>query len=106
MFSEQQFPRIGYPLSLCTLKAIVPRSVCSVQSFPLQRRRWVVLLTEKPAPYFIDEKTLDSTGLQVSRTPQLARYINGASCLWIGRKKEAGKGLGWSNLKFDQISEK
>ena len=63
-----------------------------------------VLLTEKPAPYFIDEKTLDSTGLLVSRTPQLARYINGASCLWIGRKKEAGKGLGWSNLKFDQIS--
>jgi hypothetical protein len=63
-----------------------------------------VLLTEKSAPYFIDEKTLDSSGLLVSRTPQLARYINGASCLWIGRKKEAGKGLGWSNLKFDQIS--
>ena len=62
-----------------------------------------VLLKEKSAPYFIDEKTLDSSGLLVSRTAQLARYINGASCLWIGRKKEAGKGLGWSNLKFDQI---
>ena len=62
-----------------------------------------VLLTEKSAPYFIDEKILDSSGLLVSRTPQLARYINGASCLWIGRKKEAGKGLGWSNLKFDQV---
>ncbi|HEX5169870.1 MAG TPA: hypothetical protein VFW11_11915, partial [Cyclobacteriaceae bacterium] len=65
-----------------------------------------VLLTEKSAPYFIDEKTLDSSGLLVSRTPQLARYINGASCLWIGRKKEAGKGLGWSNLKFDQTIQK
>jgi hypothetical protein len=65
-----------------------------------------VLLKEKSAPYFIDEKILDSSGLLVSRTPQLARYINGASCLWIGRKKEAGKGLGWSNLKFDQISQK
>ncbi len=65
-----------------------------------------VLLTEKSAPYFLDEETLDSSGLLVSRTPQLARYINGASCLWIGRKKEAGKGLGWSNLKFDQISQK
>jgi hypothetical protein len=65
-----------------------------------------VLLTEKSAPYFIEEKILDSSGLLVSRTPQIARYINGASCLWIGRKKEAGKGLGWSNLKFDQISEK
>jgi hypothetical protein len=64
------------------------------------------LLTEKSAPYFIEEKTLDSSGLLVSRTPQLARYINGASCLWIGRKKEAGKGLGWSNLKFDQINQK
>jgi hypothetical protein len=64
-----------------------------------------VLLKEKSAPYFIDEKILDSSGLLVSRTPQLARYINGASCLWIGRKKEAGKGLGWSNLKFDQIRQ-
>ncbi|HTE34522.1 MAG TPA: hypothetical protein VK666_29290, partial [Chryseolinea sp.] len=62
-----------------------------------------VLLKEKSAPYFIEEKMLDSSGLLVTRTPQLARYINGASCLWIGRKKEAGKGLGWSNLKFDQI---
>ncbi|HEX5171077.1 MAG TPA: hypothetical protein VFW11_18000 [Cyclobacteriaceae bacterium] len=65
-----------------------------------------VLLTEKSAPYFIEEKTLDSSGLLVSRAPQLVRYINGASCLWIGRKKEAGKGLGWSNLKFDQIIQK
>jgi hypothetical protein len=65
-----------------------------------------VMLTEKSAPYFIDEKALDRTGLLVSRTPQLARYINGASCFWIGRKREAGKGLGWSNLKFDQINQK
>ncbi len=65
-----------------------------------------MLLTEKSAPYFIDEETLQSSGLLVSRTPQLTRYINGVSCLWIGRKKEAGKGLGWSNLKFDQISQK
>lgn len=73
---------------------------------PASKSAMGILLTEKPAPYYVDEKTLDSSGLLVSRTPQLARYINGASCFWIGRKKEAGKGVGWSNLKFDQVSEK
>jgi hypothetical protein len=61
------------------------------------------LLKEKPAPYFIPEEVIPKSGIQVSRTFQLARYLNGATCLWIGRRKGAGKGEGWSNLKFDQI---
>jgi len=61
------------------------------------------LVSENQAPYFIDEKTLDSTGLLVSRAAQISRFTNGSTHLWIGRRKEAGKGEGWSNLKFDQI---
>ena len=61
------------------------------------------ILTEMNAPYYIDEEILGSSGLLVSRTPQLARFLNGVSPLWIGRRKEAGMGEGWSNLKFDQI---
>jgi hypothetical protein len=61
-----------------------------------------VILKEKEPPYFIDEEILGSSGLLVSRSFQSTRFINGSSWLWIGRKKETGKGEGWSNLKFDQ----
>jgi hypothetical protein len=36
---------------------------------------------------------------------QRARGLNGETILWLGRTKEAGKGEGWSNLKFDQIED-
>lgn len=72
---------------------------------PHAKRPLGVLLNEKKAPYFIEEEILGSSGLLVSRSFQLARYINGTAYLWIGRRKEAGKGEGWSNLKFDQIED-
>lgn len=70
---------------------------------PRAKRPLGVLLNEAKAPYYIAEETIGSSGLLVSRSPQLARFLNGASCLWTGRRKEAGRGEGWSNLKFDQI---
>jgi hypothetical protein len=62
-----------------------------------------MLVTEKPAPYFIHEEEVPRSGIIVRRAFQRARWLNGKTCLWIGRRKEAGKGEGWSNLKFDQI---
>lgn len=64
-----------------------------------------VLLKEKDAPYYINEKKLPRSGVIVERTFQRARWWNGKSYLWLGRYKEAGKGEGWSNLKFDQIDD-
>ena len=64
-----------------------------------------VLLKEKPAPYFIDEEEIPRAGIIVNRSFQRTRWINGKTFLWIGRTKEAGKGEGWSNLKFDQIED-
>jgi hypothetical protein len=62
-----------------------------------------VLLTEKAAPYYIDELEIPRAGVTVHRTFQRARWLQGKTFLWIGRDKEAGKGEGWSNLRFDQI---
>jgi len=62
-----------------------------------------VLLKEKAAPYFINEEEVPRAGVMVQRSFQRARWLNGKTYLWIGRYKEAGKGEGWSNLKFDQI---
>ena len=62
-----------------------------------------MVLTEKPAPYFVYEEEVPRSGVIVRRAYQRARWLNGKTCLWIGRTKEAGRGEGWSNLKFDQI---
>jgi hypothetical protein len=62
-----------------------------------------VLLTEQPPPFFINEEEVPRSGVLVQRSYQRARWLNGKTYLWIGRYKEAGKGEGWSNLKFDQI---
>jgi hypothetical protein len=61
------------------------------------------ILKEKPAPYYINEEIVSRSGVQVSRSFELARFLNGANCLWMSRKTTAGKGEGWSNLKFDQV---
>lgn len=62
-----------------------------------------VILTEKPAPYYLDEVEIPKAGIIVRRSFQRARWLNGVTYLWVGRDKEAGKGEGWSNLYFDQI---
>jgi hypothetical protein len=62
-----------------------------------------VILTEKPAPYYLDEVEIPKAGIIVRRSFQRARWLNGVTYLWVGRDKEAGKGEGWSNLRFDQI---
>lgn len=63
------------------------------------------VLTERPAPYFIYEEEVPRSGVIVQRAFQRARWLNGKTCLWISCHKEAGKGEGWSNLKFDQIEQ-
>ncbi len=62
-----------------------------------------IILTEKPAPFFINEEEIPRSGILVQRSYQRTRWLKGKTYLWIGRYKEAGKGEGSSNLKFDQI---
>ena len=62
-----------------------------------------VLLNEKAAPYYLNEEEIPRAGIEVMRFFQRTRWLNGRTCLWIGRFKQAGKGEGWSNLRFDQI---
>ena len=62
-----------------------------------------VMIKETPAPYFVNEEEIPRAGITVQRSFQRARWLSGETILWIGRYKEAGKGEGWSNLRFDQI---
>lgn len=84
----------------------------SVSEIHLQRARMPaakgakgIILTEKPAPFFVNEEEVPRSGSIVQRIFRRTRWINGKTYLWIGRLKEAGKGEGWSNLKFDQIED-
>lgn len=61
------------------------------------------LLTEVPAPYFINEEEVPRAGIMVQRNWQRTRWVNGKTYLWMARYKEAGKGEGASDLKFDQV---
>jgi hypothetical protein len=51
----------------------------------------------------IDDEEIPRVGLRVSRSYQHSRWTNGASLLWIGRKKNAGRGEGSSGLRSDSI---
>lgn len=62
-----------------------------------------VILTETPAPYYVDEVEIPKAGITLRRSFQRARWLDGKTYLWVGRDKQAGKGEGWSNLRFDQI---
>jgi hypothetical protein len=74
-------------------------------SMPVSKGALGVFLTENPPPYFINEEEIPRAGITVKRSFQRTRWLDGKTYVWIGRYKEAGKGEGWSNLKFDQIEQ-
>ena len=53
----------------------------------------------------IFEEEIPREGIRVARHYQLARWQNGATHLWIGRKKMIGRGEGSSGLKFDRFKD-
>lgn len=62
-----------------------------------------VILNEKAPPYYVNEEEIPRGGIEVERSFQRTRWLDGRTYLWIGRSKKAGEGEGWSNLQFDQI---
>jgi hypothetical protein len=58
------------------------------------------------AGYHINEEEVPRTGAIVSRTYQRARWINGETLIWVGRRKKTGRGEGSSGLRFDRIEPK
>jgi hypothetical protein len=57
-------------------------------------------------PFFINEEEVPRAGAIVSRTYQRARWINGETFVWVGRRKKTGRGEGSSGLRFDRIEPK
>jgi hypothetical protein len=49
------------------------------------------------------EEEVPREGARVTRSYQWARWIDGSSHLWVGRRKGVGRGEGSSNLRFDTV---
>ena len=56
-------------------------------------------------PLRIEEEEVAREGAVVTRAFQFARWIDGRSLLWLGRRKRAGRGEGASGLRFDVIAK-
>ena len=52
-------------------------------------------------PLKLFEEEVPREGARVQRGFQYARWVDGSCCLWVGRKKSAGRGEGSSGLRFD-----
>lgn len=112
--AEDENVRIRYVLGTTVPKNWIPfipvHSEDSVSEIRLQRARMVGgepprgwILREPGSPYFIEEEEVPRTGIYVERSWQRARWIGGKTFIWVGRRKTAGRGEGWSQLVFDQI---
>ena len=106
--------KIGYVLGTTVPKNWIPfiavHAEGSVSEIRLQRARMVGgepprgwILREPKSPYFVEEEEVPRTGAYVERSWQRARWLGGKTFVWIGRRKTAGRGEGWSQLVFDQI---
>jgi hypothetical protein len=57
-----------------------------------------------PESYFIHEEEVPRAGAIVTRTYQRARWQNGKIFMWLGRRKQTGRGQGSSGLEFDRVT--
>jgi hypothetical protein len=49
------------------------------------------------------EEEVPREGARVTRGYQLARWVDGSTHLWLGRRKQVGRGEGSSGLRFDSM---
>ena len=54
-------------------------------------------------PFFLADRTLPPTGVQVDRYFRRTRAMDGSTYLWMARKSGPGRGPGWSGLRFDLV---
>lgn len=85
----------------------VPGSTRSVQ---LQRARMpgpargiYGRILSVPSPYYVNEEEVPRAGKTITRRFQRARWRDGSTFLWAGRRVTTGRGEGSSGLAFDQV---
>jgi hypothetical protein len=59
----------------------------------------------KPSPYYVNEEEVPRAGKIVTRRIRRARWLDGSTFVWVGRRATTGKGEGSSGLAFDKVIE-
>jgi hypothetical protein len=63
-------------------------------------------LDETPAqPYFVHEEEVPKAGIKLTQSFQRTRWTDGKVFVWLGLRKETGRGEGSSGLAFDQVKD-
>lgn len=58
-----------------------------------------------PAAFYVHEEEVPRMGVRVTQSFQRTRWMNGEVFLWLGMRKQTGRGEGSSGLAFDQIRD-
>jgi hypothetical protein len=53
-------------------------------------------------PYLVPEEEVPRAGIRVTACYQRTRWTDGRAFVWLGARKETGRGEGWSGLAFDR----
>ena len=64
-----------------------------------------ILNPDNTARLAVYDEEIPREGAKVTRSYQLARWLDGSTHLWIGRRKQVGRGEGSSGLRFDTVEE-
>jgi hypothetical protein len=71
-------------------------------SLNLQAR---ALILEPQHPFFVVDRAVPRSGVQVQRYFRFTRGADGRYFLWLARKSAVGGGPGWSGLRFDLVRD-
>ena len=62
-----------------------------------------ILNPDPGRPLELHEEEVPREGVRVTRNYQYVRWFDGSTHLWIGRRKQIGRGEGSSGLGFDLV---
>jgi len=67
------------------------------------RPRTALLRTNLPRAYFVHEEEVPRAGVVVTQRYQRTRWRHGRVWVWLGARKQTGRGEGSSGLQFDTV---
>jgi hypothetical protein len=63
------------------------------------------LMLDPGKPFFVADRVVPQAGVQADRYFRRTRSSDGTTYLWMARKSGAGRGMGWSGLRFDVVED-
>jgi hypothetical protein len=89
-------------------RAALPRTLTGDPDPPVKVRPRTVLLREgldrtPPEPYLVNEQEATRAGVRLTQSFQRTRWRDGRVILWLGVRKQTGRGPSSSGLAFDQL---